>query len=123
MTDPDRFPPPGGSDRRPPASGAGSDLEAFFAAARAQPMRPSAALTGRVLADAAAAAPRRRRGGGRLGDLVAAWHMPAGLAAALAVGVWVGAMPPAPLLSLEAALFGPSLAQDFADPVDWLDAD
>jgi len=57
-----------------------------------------------------------RRTGTRPG---AVWPGAAGLAAALVAGLWVGAMPPAPLLALEEALLGPSVLLAAGDPADW----
>lgn len=66
-------------------------LEAFFAAARAEAPRPSAALMGGILADAEAArGPWWRRAALGLGG----WPALTGLAAATVAGVWIGAAVP-----------------------------
>lgn len=91
-------------------------LDAAFAALTARPGRPSGALVGRVLADAAAVQPRRRPGPrAMLATLVERLGLPVGLAAALAAGVWIGTTPPEPLQSLTAALFGATVSLDFAE--------
>ena len=95
-----------------------SDLDAAFAELRAQAPRPDAALTGRVLADAAAQMPRRRR----LADWLVWLPVPAGMAASLAAGLWIGAAVPLPGLeaALESAVFGETLVIGLADPADLL---
>jgi len=86
-------------------------LEAAFAALRAEAPRPSAALMGRVLADAEAEAAAGHRRGGLAGLLAAVYRglggapAAAGLAAATLAGVWIGASPPPLLDGLAAAVW------------------
>ena len=81
------------------------DLEAFFAAERANPARPGPALVQSVLADAgrerpaAPARPAARRLPRWLSDL-GGWPAMAGLAAAAIAGVWIGAEMPLSALPL-----------------------
>jgi hypothetical protein len=120
-------------------------LEAAFAALRARPADPGEALVARVMADAAARtgaagtaqAPRlppvalrrapgdsRRASGWRAArpwrGLAARAPMPAGLAAALMLGVWIGLAVPVPVPStlpaLEEALFGPLPLAGLVEP-------
>lgn len=129
MTDPDRPLPPETLEA----------LETALAELRAD-APPPPDLVARVLADAArearagarraapADSPPARRGlralAGRL-PIPARLGMPAGLTAALLVGLWIGAQPPAPLQAplhrLETALFGPVLLLDFADAAELLE--
>jgi hypothetical protein len=95
------------------------EIEALFAAARAHPAEPSAALLARVMEDAmieasACALPDRapvrhaaRRG--VLAALVAAiggWPAMGGLATAGLVGVWIGYAAPAGLDTVTSDVFG-----------------
>lgn len=91
---------------------AAQDLDALFVAARAEPLRPSAELTSRILADAAqvqawqaqtaAAENPVHRGLNRgLRHLwqqfqasIGGWPAVGGLAAASAAGLWIGLAPP-----------------------------
>lgn len=118
--------------RRP--EDADAALDAAFLALRAAAPRPSAALMGRVLSDAAAVAasaaaagaraPHRRTGG--LAALVAAIYRglggapaAAGLAAATLAGVWIGASPPAVLAGLADSVWATPAEVDiggFFDP-------
>jgi hypothetical protein len=108
-------------------TGAGADLEPFFAAARACPPEPSAALLARV----AQAAQRPQQGpvrgpvapratlAERLGALLGGWPAMAGLAAAVLVGLWIGAGLPAAVVpgAAEAGYLvdiAPELAFDLA---------
>ncbi len=77
------------------------DLDALFNAARARPAEPSVALYERVLADAEAAMPApaarpaHRRGlAARLLSQVGGWPAATGLAAAAAIGVYIGMAAP-----------------------------
>ena len=80
------------------------DLDALFNAARARPAEPSVALYERVLADAEAALPAMpapaarpapRRGlAARLLSQVGGWPAATGLAAAAAIGVYIGMAAP-----------------------------
>jgi len=85
---------------------AGADLEPFFAAARACAPEPSAALMARVAQAAEEAmqaqrvplrgpVPARAPLAERLGALLGGWPAMAGLAAAVLVGLWIGAGLPA----------------------------
>jgi hypothetical protein len=87
------------TDRR-----ADCDLDALFAAARAQGdgMRPSEAFRARVIADAASQMPRRGTGPVPRGLWAAlgGWAGASGLVAATAVGLWIGVVQPVPLPGL-----------------------
>lgn len=92
------------------------DLDAGFAALRAQAPRPGGALMGRVMADAAREMPRRPVARWRLwlGD----WGVgvPVGLAASLFLGLWIGVAAPGPLAPLDAVLWGDAVWAALADP-------
>lgn len=103
-------------------------LDAAFAALAAREVAPSAAFRARVLADAAAQLPPARRvvprpagplqpgHGPATRRLLHRLQLPAGLAAALMVGVWIGMAAPAPVLMLEEALFGPTPFAGLVEP-------
>lgn len=90
------------------------DLDAVFAAARAEEQRPPGALLARVLADAeattAAARPVRQRLGAALLQALGGWPAAAGLAAACAAGVALGLAAPAAV-----PFFGTEAAYDLID--------
>ena len=92
------------------------ELEAAFAALRAQAPRPDAALMGRVMDDAHRLVPGRRRGW--LRRVTGGWSVgvPAGLAVSLVAGVWIGVSAPGPLAALDAVLWGDPMWQALADP-------
>jgi hypothetical protein len=98
-----------------------SDLEGFFAAARAEAPMPSPALMARIEADAlrqqalrARRQPTRttRRYGpvARLFEALGGAGVAAGLAAATLAGLWIGLAQPAPLSRLTEPLAGGSAA-------------
>lgn len=97
-------------------------LERFFEAARAHPPEASPALMAAVLraADAAQPAPRRLPLMVRLRDTFGGWPALAGLATAVAAGIWIGtALPEAGLAAAEAEAaylvdVAPELAFDLA---------
>lgn len=113
-------------------------LEAYFAAGRSEAPKASAALLGRVAADAAGvqagwrqapaartmAAPQRRPWQDWLAMLRARFGgglAVGGLAMATAVGVWIGAQPPELLLDMEARLFGDVIVIEFGEDLWGLD--
>lgn len=114
-------------------------LEEALAALRAAPQPPSAALVARVLADAAreqSAHEQAARAGtpapagvfslrAAVAAVVGAARRllpaPAGLAAAIVLGVWLGVDPPEPVLAVEEVLFGAVLEFDLADAFPGLD--
>ncbi|SFP03434.1 hypothetical protein [Tranquillimonas alkanivorans] len=89
-------------------------LAAHFAAARADVPEPSAALLARIVADSEAVAdaragtPRHKRWSlaARLAGAVGGWPSLAGLTAAAACGVWIGAAMPGAVAFLPAATQG-----------------
>lgn len=94
-----------------------TDLDGFFAAARAAAPRPSAALLARIEADglreqalrSRPPAPSARRQAGWIGRLLAEMGgapVVAGLAGAALAGVWIGLAQPAPLTGLADRLSG-----------------
>lgn len=83
-------------------------LDDLFAQARDQRIMPSAALTQRVLADAANQPLRRPAAPfwAQIGQMIGGWPALGGLAAASVAGIWLGAAPPAPLADYADVLLG-----------------
>ncbi|SFD56006.1 dihydroorotate dehydrogenase [Roseivivax sediminis] len=107
-------------DRPDPAS---RELDSCFEAARAAPPEPPDALLARIAADGLAQqearAAARQRGARRLPRMMAGlrWQG-AGLAAALALGLFIGVRPPE---TLAAALWDTGEAELLVDPVSAYD--
>ena len=112
-------------------------LESFFEAARDAAPRPSAALSARILADAAAetarrqtlqaapVVPARRRGVGFWEALVLGLGgrgALAGLAGAMVAGVWLGVAQPAPIASLAQQVAGDATTLDQVDLMPSIDS-
>jgi hypothetical protein len=133
MTGNDRHDRPDRPQPGPEPEQGTENLDAVFAALRArepEPAAPSEVLLARVLADAEAElrkaarpapAPFAQRPAAPvrvLPRLLARARLPAGLAAALMVGVWIGVAAPAPVLQLEEALFGPQPLAGLVEPAE-----
>lgn len=90
-----------------------TELEQFFAAARAETPALPKALEARILEDAAMQMPRSRtaRGFGMLWELLGGAIGAGGLVTATAVGVWLGLAPPAALPDLAGQFVSGSFAE------------
>ena len=94
-------------------------IDALFAQARDQMVRPSDDLMARVLADAdavadarlqPAASPQRPGLWAQLMDAIGGWPSLGGLAAATVAGIWVGIAPPDAVAEMTASLMGDAVS-------------
>ena len=90
-----------------------TDLEDFFAAARAEPPEISDTLMARILADADAQMPPARREplGAALWAMLGGGFGAGGLVTAAALGVWLGLAPPGALPDLAGQLLTDTAAE------------
>ncbi|MBI1416273.1 MAG: hypothetical protein GC146_03535 [Limimaricola sp.] len=95
-------------------------LDDIFAAARRTEAQPSAALMGRIIADAATVSAARAVPAARvapprglwalLAAVIGGWPTLGGLVAATMAGFWIGFAPPASLSGLTASVMGETVS-------------